>query len=74
MRQLMGTARMLKAEWKQVLLESVSTGTKEEESSTGHVWVPGFHHVMAHSHVACNFETYEPFISLIFKCFFLRPQ
>jgi hypothetical protein len=23
-------------------------GTKEDESSTGHVWAAGFHHVMAY--------------------------
>ena len=28
---------------------NVGTGTKEDESSTGHVWAAGFHHVMAHS-------------------------
>jgi hypothetical protein len=42
---------MLEAEWRQVLWGSMSTGTKEGESITGH------------------FETYEPFISLIFKFF-----
>ena len=25
---------------------------KEDESSTGHVWAAGFHHVMAHSRLA----------------------
>jgi len=28
---------------------SVGTGTKEDESSTGHIWASGFHHVTAHS-------------------------
>jgi hypothetical protein len=37
---------------------------KEDESSTGHVWAAGFHHVTA------RFETYEPFISLSFQFFF----
>jgi hypothetical protein len=37
----------LEAEWKQVLWGSVSTGAKEDESSTGHVWAAGFHHVTA---------------------------
>jgi hypothetical protein len=32
---------------------SVGTGTKEDESSNGHVWVAGFHHVTAHSQLAC---------------------
>jgi hypothetical protein len=27
----------------------VSIGSKEDEPSTGHVWVAGFHHVMVHS-------------------------
>jgi len=38
---------MLEAEWRQVLQESMGTGTKEDESSTGCVWAAGFHHVMA---------------------------
>jgi hypothetical protein len=45
----MRTARALEAEWKQVLRGSVSTGAKEDESSTGRVWPAGFHHVMARS-------------------------
>jgi hypothetical protein len=49
MQQLMRTARMLEAEWRQVLLGSVSTGAKEDESSTGRIWAAGFHHVMARS-------------------------
>jgi hypothetical protein len=48
-RQLMRTARTLEAEWRQVLRGSVSTGTKEDESSTGRVWAAGFHHVTARS-------------------------
>jgi hypothetical protein len=51
-RQLMRTARMLEAEWWQVLRGSVSTGTKEDESSTGHVWAAVFHHVMTCSRLA----------------------
>jgi hypothetical protein len=43
-------------------------GTEEDEPSTGHVWAAGFHHVTAHSRIAC-FETFEPFISLIFHFF-----
>jgi hypothetical protein len=46
------TARMLEAEWRQVLRESVSTGTKKDESSTGRVWGAGFHHVTARSSLA----------------------
>jgi hypothetical protein len=30
----------------------VCVGTKEDESSTGRVWVPGFHHVRARSRLA----------------------
>jgi hypothetical protein len=48
----MRTARTLEAEWKQVLRGSVSTGAKEDESSTGHVWAAGFHHATAHSRLA----------------------
>jgi hypothetical protein len=47
----------------------VSTGTKEDESSTGGVWAAGFHHVTARSRLA-RFETYEPFIYLIFHFVF----
>jgi hypothetical protein len=48
----MRIARTLEAEWRQVLLESVSTGAKEDESSTRHVWAAGFHHVTARSCLA----------------------
>jgi hypothetical protein len=34
-RQLTQTARMLEAEWRQVLRRSMSMGAKEDESSTG---------------------------------------
>ena len=44
--QLIRTARTLEAEWWQVCGKA---GTKEDESSTGHVWAIGFHHVTAHS-------------------------
>jgi hypothetical protein len=47
---------------------SVGTGTKEDESSTGRVWAAGFHHLTARSGLA-RFESYEPFISLIFQFF-----
>jgi hypothetical protein len=52
---------MLEAKWRQVLRGSVSTGAKEDESSTGRVWAAGPFSLGAH------FETYEPLISLIFK-------
>jgi len=32
---------------------SVDMGIKEDESGNGHVWAAGFHHVTAHSHLAC---------------------
>jgi hypothetical protein len=51
---------MLEAEWRQVLLGSMSMGAKEDESSTGRVWAAGFHHVT-------HFETYQLFISLVFQ-------
>jgi hypothetical protein len=40
---------MLEAEWRQVLRRTVSTGAKEDESSTGRVWAVGFYHVTARS-------------------------
>jgi hypothetical protein len=43
----MRTARMLEAEWRQVLQGSVGMGAKEDESSAGHVWAAIFHHVTA---------------------------
>jgi hypothetical protein len=57
----MPTARTLEAELSQVLRGSVSTGAKEEDSSTGRVWAAEFHHVTASFRLA-RFETYEPFI------------
>jgi hypothetical protein len=47
----MQTARMLEAEWRQVLWGSISTGANEDESSTGRIWAAGFHHIMARSHL-----------------------
>jgi hypothetical protein len=48
----MRTARTLEAEWRQVLRETVSTGTKEDESSTGRASAAGFHHVTTRSRLA----------------------
>jgi hypothetical protein len=31
-------------------------GSKEDESSAGHIWAAGFHHVMARSRLACVLE------------------
>jgi hypothetical protein len=45
----MRTSRTLEAECRQVLRGNVCTGTKEDESTTGHVWAAGFHHVTARS-------------------------
>jgi len=42
---------------------SVGRGTKEVESSTGRVWVVGFHHVMARSRLAR--------VSKLMNCLFL---
>jgi hypothetical protein len=52
MQQLLRTARMLEAEWKQVLWGSVSVGAEEDESSTWCIWAAGFHHVTACSRLA----------------------
>jgi hypothetical protein len=47
----------------------VGTGTKEDESGTGHDWAAGFHHVNGPLSLSGRFETYEPFISFIFHFF-----
>jgi hypothetical protein len=46
----------------------VGTGTEDDELSTGRVWAAAFHHVTARFRWA-RFETYEPFIYLIFHFF-----
>jgi hypothetical protein len=51
-RQLMRTARKLEAELGQVLRRRLCTGAKEDESSTGRVWVAGLHHVTTRSRLA----------------------
>jgi hypothetical protein len=48
----MRTARILEAEWRQVLRGNVSTGEKEDKSSTGRIWVAGFHNFTARSRLA----------------------
>jgi hypothetical protein len=65
----MRTARKLEAEWRQVLWGSVSTGTKEDKSSTRRVWSAGVHHVTGPFSLGGRFESYEPFIYLIFNFF-----
>jgi hypothetical protein len=52
----MQTARTLEAEWRKLPWGSMSTGAKEDESSTGHVWAAGFHHVAACSRLARVFK------------------
>jgi hypothetical protein len=47
---------MLEAELRQVLLGSVGTGAKKDESSTGQIWAAGFHHVAARSRLAGVFK------------------
>jgi hypothetical protein len=53
----MQTTRTLEVDLRQVMRGSVSTGKK---SSTGRVWVAGFHHVWARSRLEA-FKTYEQF-------------
>jgi hypothetical protein len=48
----MRTERTVEAEWWHVLLRSVSTGAKEDKSSTGPVWAAGFHHITARFRLA----------------------
>jgi hypothetical protein len=59
----MQTARMLEAEWRQVLQGSM--GAKENGLSTGHIWAAGFHRVTARSHLARILKFMKQFISLI---------
>jgi hypothetical protein len=65
----MQTARTLEAEWRRVLWESVGTGAKEDESSTGRVWAAGFSPRYGPFSLGARFENYKPFISLIFFFF-----
>jgi hypothetical protein len=41
---------------------SVGMGIKEDESSTGHVWAAGFHHVMAHSHLGAFWNLWTVYL------------
>jgi hypothetical protein len=63
---------MLEAEWRQVLQGSVSTGAKEDESSTGRIWDAGFHHVTARSRLAGILKLTVYFFN--FQIFFLAPS
>jgi hypothetical protein len=58
---------MLEAEWRQFLRGSVSTGAKEDESSTGRVWAVGISPCYGLFSLGGRFKTYEPFVSLIFQ-------
>jgi hypothetical protein len=66
----MQTVRMLKAEWRQVLRGSVGMGAKEDESSTGHVWAAGFHHVTASSHLVGILKLTNSLFIFFFSNFF----
>jgi len=65
----MQTARMPEAELRQVLQGSMGMGTKEDESSTGHVWAAGFHHVTARSHLARILKLINHLFLLSFQFF-----
>jgi len=43
---------------------SVCTGTKEDESSTGHIWAAGFHHVTARSRLARGLKIMNRFLNI----------
>jgi hypothetical protein len=47
-------------------------GTKEDESSTGRVWFCCISTCFGPFSLGARFETYEPFISLIFQIFSVR--
>jgi hypothetical protein len=68
--QLMQTARMLEAEWRQVLQVSLSTGGKRKTSQVLDVF--GLLDLPCYGPFSLGeyFETYKPFISLIFQFFF----
>jgi hypothetical protein len=60
----MRTARTLEAEWRQVLRGSVGTGTKEDEWTRLCCWISPCYGPFS---LGPRLETYEPFVSLIFK-------
>ena len=64
-RELIRTARTLKAECWQVCREAWVWGQREMNSSIGLVWAAGLQRVRARSCLV-RFEPYELFISLIF--------
>ena len=57
--------------WWRVLRGSVSTGTKQDESSTGRVWAAGFRHVPARSGLAGVLKLMNR-LFLRFSIFFFR--
>jgi hypothetical protein len=65
----MGTERTLEAEGRKVLLGSVGTGTKEDESSAGRFWAAGFHRVTVRSRMVRVFKHMSRLIYLIFNFF-----
>jgi hypothetical protein len=64
----MRTARALEEEWRKVLRGSMSTGTKEDETSTGRIWAAAYHMWHPFS-LGARFEAYDTFLYLIFKFF-----
>jgi hypothetical protein len=66
----MRTARMPEAEWRQALRKSASMVAKEDESSTGHIWAAGFHHVMVRSCLA-HVLKFMNCLLLLYSNFFL---
>jgi hypothetical protein len=73
MRQLKRTVITLEAEWRQVLQGNVSTGATEDELKYwAHLgcWISPCYGPIS---LGVHYETYELFISLIFK-FFYGPQ
>jgi hypothetical protein len=62
---------MLEADWKQVLLGSVSTVVEEDDSSTGIVWAAGFLHSTARSRLA---GVLKLAVYLFNFSFFFEPQ
>jgi hypothetical protein len=67
---------MLEAEWRQVLRGSMSTGTREDESTNGRFWAAGFHHVMGRTLLVHILKITNRIIYLIFKFFGgrIKPQ
>jgi hypothetical protein len=67
---LSGGTNEIKGFWRfSLILKRLYTkGSKKDESSTRSVRAAGFHHITVRNPLA-HFETYEPFISLIFHSF-----